>query len=576
MPKNKPEKGVLKSVRRRREKKSPEYKGETPRKAQSQLQLYFLELGAPWLLPYADGEEHKTQGLADILDGYEMWKKKRGIPQASTQAAQSISVIEEANSQWPEDQSKWERILPDEYTLAQAPPEDVKIYKEYLTQNGYYATSDATPLPTGDTPPSTPVGSKPGTGEWIGSPSPKHINLDLFKTPYKEAAEAQADYIYDKLVADYGKKDPKDLDDEDQLMLQVARLKSPDAYKKFIRDSPQIKDLIPDIPMPDLERWNPVDEETAIQLELEYQRTPFSKQPAFLKQHAKNPTESAHNDNQGENSDPMLPNTQPFKRVSATGRGPFVPRISQEEEPERDEGDRDPTDELAPRLKQGGDTTTDNEPAEATLRSSFQLDPLANEVVPAPDKQIQSDVLFDMFSVVQPGFGKGVDNKLVYENEARENAIQFKEPMYLPRFEHGSADIGIAQHVNPLQWQFQPHGVGAQIAAHVKQLDAMRSDMNALLEKATAVGADPRTLPGVSNHHPSSQGLPRQQLNVLQPVIDNRSRWNPVIEAPGFALNKRGYRHLHSPWMQPFHAEHDPMNSGPHLKKRRSLEVILP
>jgi len=289
----------------------------------------------------------------------------------------------------------------------------------------------------------------------------------------------------------------------------------------------------------------------------------------------KDPTANPRTGEVGTSSDPMQPSAQPFQRISAAGGGPFIPKKLDGPEEQRDENDRDGTAALVPIIK-GGDSTTDNQPAEATLRPGFQLDPLATKIIPTPEKQIQSDVLFDMFSVVQPGFGKGVDNKLVYENEARENAIQFKQPMYLPRFEHGNADIGIAQHVHPVRWQFQPHGVEAQLTQHMRDTKQQLDKMQWLLTKASALGADPRTLPHVSNHHPSTKGLPRQQMNILRPVIDNRSRWNPVAEAPGFALNQRGLRHLHSPWMEPFHAEHDPMNSGPVLKKRRSLELILP
>jgi len=284
---------------------------------------------------------------------------------------------------------------------------------------------------------------------------------------------------------------------------------------------------------------------------------------------------NAYNDFLREGADPMQASSQPYQRMSATGGAGFKPLISFQEET-RDEGDRSATQSLVPVLQTGGDTTTANQPAEATLRAGYQLDPLANKVVPAPEKQIQSDVLFDMFSVVQPGFGKGADNKLVYENEARENAVRFQEPLFTPRFEHGGADIGIAQHVHPLRWQFQPNGVGAQIAAHVQSLEQRISNMNDLLIKATSVGRDVQTLPDVSNYTPSSQGLPRQQTNLLNPVIDNRARWNPVVEAPGYALNQRGMRHTHSPWSRPFNSEYDPMNSGPVLKKRRSLEVILP
>jgi len=282
------------------------------------------------------------------------------------------------------------------------------------------------------------------------------------------------------------------------------------------------------------------------------------------------------NNNMGTAEPAAQAQSQAFQRQTATGGAGFTPRETEQDETKRDKGGAGGgSDEMAIDLKQGGDSTdpTIRPEAEPSIRPQFALDSLANKVVPTPEKQIQSDVLFDMFSVVQPGFGLGSDNKLNYENDAREKEVHFKDPLYKPRSEQ---DIGIAQHVHPLRWELQPNDTGGQILAHLAKLEQKMKGMKSLIRQATAVGADGAALPDTTNVIASSKGLARHHKNVLEPVIHNRVPWQPVKEAPGYALNQRGFRHEHSPWGNPFQRETDRFNSGPVLKKRRALEVILP
>ena len=274
---------------------------------------------------------------------------------------------------------------------------------------------------------------------------------------------------------------------------------------------------------------------------------------------------------------------QPFARIQGTGGdGGPTPYVTQGDHKRSNAdmgGAMGGTGAMSETLGKGGDSTMEQmgmatTEAEATLRPQFPLDPLANQVVPTADKQIASDVLFDMFSVVQPGFGQGTDNKLVYENQSRENSVRFKDPMFLPRFEHGNADIGAAQHIHPLPWQFQPNGNASQIISHLHRLENKMSKMKRMI-KTASVGVDTKTLPGTMNTYSSSKGLPRKNKNMLEPVINNRQPWQPVADPAGKDLKKRGFRQMHSVWSNPFQPELDPMNSGPTLSKRRALDVIL-
>ena len=305
---------------------------------------------------------------------------------------------------------------------------------------------------------------------------------------------------------------------------------------------------------------------------------PTENAPAANAEAAGTQVGNAYNDFQGTGGNEAVAQSQAFQRISGAGAAGYTPTQMKDGEKNRDkEGAGYGSKYLAPDLRAGGDSSnSEHKEAENTLRAQYQLDPLANQVVPSANKQIQSDVLFDMFSVVPPGFGQGVDNKLVHENEARETAIRFKEPLYTPRFEHGGADIGIAQHIHPLPWQLQPNDTGAQIIQHLMKLEHKMKMMKSLLMQASKSGEPASTLPGTTNRHASSKGLERLPTNELEPVVHNRSPWEPVAEAPGYALNKRGFRHTHSPWASPFQREYDYVNSGPTMQKRRALEVILP
>jgi len=55
-------------------------------------------------------------------------------------------------------------------------------------------------------------------------------------------------------------------------------------------------------------------------------------------------------------------------------------------------------------------------------------------VIPRGLDQIRSDIEFDMFSVVRPGFGLGADNKMFAFENIRDKEIIGKGPLFLPRY----------------------------------------------------------------------------------------------------------------------------------------------
>jgi hypothetical protein len=195
------------------------------------------------------------------------------------------------------------------------------------------------------------------------------------------------------------------------------------------------------------------------------------------------------------------------------------------------------------------------------------------DVIPSPIDQLRSDIAFDMFSFVQPGFGEGSDNKLFQYQQNTENNIQGMGRSFLPRPDDGRLNY---QHPMPFQWQsVQDVTRSAKLLQNEEDLVPL---VNALVRKlgegSTGVlGRDVCEAP----LSVSSQGLPRDMRSVFEPVIQNADSMQPTLDPAGYLLGRRGWRRDFSPWREPQVREiQPPMNRGPHLNKRRSLEVILP
>ena len=195
------------------------------------------------------------------------------------------------------------------------------------------------------------------------------------------------------------------------------------------------------------------------------------------------------------------------------------------------------------------------------------------DVIPSPMDQLRSDIAFDMFSFVQPGFGEGYDNKLFQYQQNTENSIQGMGRSFLPRQDDGRLNY---QHPMPFQWQaVQDVNRSAKLLQREEDLIPL---VNALVRKlgegsSGVLGRDVGEAPVAV----SSQGLRRDSRSVFEPVIQNADNMHPILDPAGYLLHKRGWRRDFSPWREPQVREiQPPMNRGPHLNKRRSLEVILP
>ncbi len=204
------------------------------------------------------------------------------------------------------------------------------------------------------------------------------------------------------------------------------------------------------------------------------------------------------------------------------------------------------------------------------LDAAEEADPW--KTVPPPLAQIRSDIEFDMFSVVRPGFGLGTDNKMfVYEN-ARDDYIVHQKPEFLPRPYDGP---GSGVDTVPLSLQnvlppdvFKAHMARTQRLELAAKLTASATKKGSL----NILGDDYGQLDSISD-----RGLNRPSESFLEPVIRIDSRWSRVKPEPGYMSSKRQFRKLYDSLRYPEHmTAHMNMDGGPVLKKNRaSLQVMM-
>lgn len=193
-------------------------------------------------------------------------------------------------------------------------------------------------------------------------------------------------------------------------------------------------------------------------------------------------------------------------------------------------------------------------------------------VIPKGLDQIRSDIEFDMFSVVRPGFGLGADNKMFAFENIRDKEIIGKGPLFLPRAYDGpTAGVDTVplclQNVVPTAVYEKNDQVNKllQYAALNTRQTTGKGSLNVL-------GDDYGQLTGISD-----RGLNRPSESFLEPVIRIDSRWQRPKLEPGFMSSKRQFRKLYDGLRYPEHMEpHMFMDGGPTMKKARaSLEVLI-
>ena len=208
--------------------------------------------------------------------------------------------------------------------------------------------------------------------------------------------------------------------------------------------------------------------------------------------------------------------------------------------------------------------------AKPTLRPQYP-NPNGSEVVPSTRKQLESDLAFDLFSVVRPGHGLGSDNKLFVQDQIWEDKIRGMAPHMYPRGNAGGLG-GPEGGIRPAPWKLsnvmhksQVDGEFAKVGSQIRSA--------AMLAQATG-SRTLRALPDEPMARHTATGLKRK-ASPFEPMYHNHDPWLPYNEQAGIFLNKRGFKHQYNPMRRPLHVEHDPENGMQTLNKRRALEVIL-
>lgn len=195
-----------------------------------------------------------------------------------------------------------------------------------------------------------------------------------------------------------------------------------------------------------------------------------------------------------------------------------------------------------------------------TLRPQMPIqDP--KSVIPSVRDQIQSNILFDMFSIVQPGFGEGPYNKLFqYETNWFDNVRMQDQPVWWP-----SQYLGQLNYTSKVPWQWQDVKHPQAVHTHMQE-EKMRGDAAGTARAKAKQGSTHALVHDIGFPHPvSAQGLKRPRESVLEPVIQTHDHWTPVFDPSGLALNKRGFKSLVSPNRYEMLPENDLHNGIPNV-----------
>ncbi len=213
--------------------------------------------------------------------------------------------------------------------------------------------------------------------------------------------------------------------------------------------------------------------------------------------------------------------------------------------------------------KESHNSTTD------TLRPLFGIAP-PQAVIPSRRDQVQSDLLFTDFSVVAPGNGLGVTNKMFLMEEHRDKEFVYREPMCEPRKYDGPSGLVVPA---PLQFQNE-----------ITRGDRRMLNERAIAGAASAVLLEARAGEGSLNilgddfgmfQAVSDKGLKRYSESPLEPINRLPKAWERVKQLPGFQWGRKKMRRLFDSERYPERFEPNiAMEGGPTLSQRNSLAVF--
>lgn len=138
---------------------------------------------------------------------------------------------------------------------------------------------------------------------------------------------------------------------------------------------------------------------------------------------------------------------------------------------------------------------------------------------------VMSNVNFDLFSYVPPGFGNGVDNKLFNMDVNHKRKIEWNDPMYMHRGYNGP-EMGIS----PMPVQFKEQMTNEQYLTGVQQ----QIYPARMLQKARKLGMR-SSIPREPFVNPSCKGLPGRGATLFNKQIQlNEPFFNTVTPCGSF------------------------------------------
>jgi len=192
------------------------------------------------------------------------------------------------------------------------------------------------------------------------------------------------------------------------------------------------------------------------------------------------------------------------------------------------------------------------------------------DAIPSLRQQLKSDLLFSDFSVVAPGHGLGVTNKMFLMEENREKKIVCQEPMAFPRSYQGPSGCTQAP---PLE--FQNEISKADRRSIQKQDEDALIRMALVFEKVgsaatNVLGSDVGFLKANSD-----KGLNRAPDIVFEPIIRRPHEMERDRMLTGQQLSERSLRRLWDPMRFPERfTVTTAMEGGPTMTKQKAFALL--
>lgn len=204
-----------------------------------------------------------------------------------------------------------------------------------------------------------------------------------------------------------------------------------------------------------------------------------------------------------------------------------------------------------------------------TLRPMFGM---ANPMdsIPSTRDQMKSDLIFEDFSIVPPGFGLGVTNKMFLMEEAREKQIIYREPLAEPRTYQGPSGLVQAE---PLQWQnsITKRDRGVEVRENEREMARMMLAVQQVGSGSTNVLGNDLGFGRAS----SDKGLNRPPESVFEPVIRKPLVMERVRLLTGQQLEGREMRRLFEPTRFPERFDvTTALEGGPIMTQGKALAML--